>query len=422
MAFPAARLYVDFHACPGSELVKPAVHNCIKPDEPAVSLSHIGGVIVGEGSKNVRVNSLPAARAGDKAICTGVAQMDLIVTGASNVLINGRLAAVLGSRTFHGGTVTGPCSGNVNMGSKMAGASFGDPANGTEACRKAAKMRKKYKESVSGVPIPEEQRDCSQASEMNCGQESVRQLCIQKCLQNPSSAKACQAESTSEGDWYKKYMYEEKDAHNQANKDANEQIRQRNDQKWNGQVLAATSVSTSKTSGSEFDPKSSSWQEHQGQTLYLWPTAKVSVVNSPTTVYIEPLDSEVTNPDEDAKNGRVGSYPETQADMLKNSCGVNATLGENSTQSIAGDLANGKTVIAGVDSDKINGGDPSDKAHAVTVTGMQFDDKGNLVKVTVNDTGNPNGANVCGREFTGPGLQDFKDALYRERGRQTVVA
>lgn len=53
-------------------------------------------------------------------------------------------------------------------------------------------------------------------------------------------------------------------------------------------------------------------------------------------------------------------------------------------------------------------------------TAMQFDDNGNLVKVTLNDTGNPNGTNVCGREMKGTDLDNFNKSL--APGTQTNVA
>lgn len=412
MGFPAARL-ADPHTCPMVNTVSPAKKGGIcEADTPAVTAAHVGGPIVGDGSPDVNVNGKKAARAGDNASCQQAPVLDLIVTGASDVFINGRLAAVQGSKTFHGGQIVAPCSLDVNMGSAMAGASFGDPEAATKACKEASEKRKKYKDTdFYGNPIPDDKRDRSQGKDMNCGQESIRQLCIQKCRQSgQSTSPSCQACSMSEDDWYEKYMKDEQAEHNKVNEEYRKKVRERNDKKWNEQVLQAGCASTERLKG-QFDPKGQSWESYQGQTLYLWSGDKISVNNPPKAIItIEKLPSEIKDPPKDAKDGQIGSYPETRQDMLKKACGIDSKLGTNDTQSIASDVANGKTVIATVDVGTLNGNAPQGN-HAVTVTQMQFDQNGNLVKVTLNDTGNPAGNNVCGREMTGPGLQNFQRAL-----------
>jgi uncharacterized Zn-binding protein involved in type VI secretion len=47
---------------------------------------------------------MPAARVGDKAVCTG--PMDTIASGSSSVLIGGKQAARMGDSTAHGGVIT----------------------------------------------------------------------------------------------------------------------------------------------------------------------------------------------------------------------------------------------------------------------------------------------------------------------------
>ena len=86
MAKPAAR-QGDMHTCPAHEERRP----------------HKGGPII-EGSPDVLIEGMPAARVGDKAQCE-VGGPDTIVEGAAMVLINGKPAAILGSKTAHGGEV-----------------------------------------------------------------------------------------------------------------------------------------------------------------------------------------------------------------------------------------------------------------------------------------------------------------------------
>lgn len=63
---------------------------------------HVGGPVV-QGSPNVFIGSLPAARVGDKLVCVG--PPDTIAQGSSSVLINGKPAARLGDSTAHGGKI-----------------------------------------------------------------------------------------------------------------------------------------------------------------------------------------------------------------------------------------------------------------------------------------------------------------------------
>lgn len=83
---PAARI-TDMHTCPMVTGTVP----------------HVGGPILPAGEPTVLIGGMPAARAGDKAICTG--PPDTIAAGSSSVLIGGKPAARLGDATAHGGVI-----------------------------------------------------------------------------------------------------------------------------------------------------------------------------------------------------------------------------------------------------------------------------------------------------------------------------
>lgn len=85
----------DFHSCP-----------LVTAGAPAIP--HVGGPIAGPGSATVLVGGLPAARAGDTAVCAG--PPDVITNGSGTVLIEGRPAARVGDVTAHGGTIVTGCA------------------------------------------------------------------------------------------------------------------------------------------------------------------------------------------------------------------------------------------------------------------------------------------------------------------------
>jgi uncharacterized Zn-binding protein involved in type VI secretion len=99
MSKPAARVG-DHHKCPIVEGLKP----------------HVGGPIL-EGSPNVFIGGLPAARVGDRLGCIGAT--DTISDGEPTVRVNGRPAARQGDETAHGGVIIGGC-GNVRIGTGRA--------------------------------------------------------------------------------------------------------------------------------------------------------------------------------------------------------------------------------------------------------------------------------------------------------------
>ena len=76
------------------------MHVCPKVEPGPVP--HVGGPIV-QGSPNVSIGGLPAARKGDKVVCVG--PPDTINSGSSGVFINGKPAARMGDSTEHGGKI-----------------------------------------------------------------------------------------------------------------------------------------------------------------------------------------------------------------------------------------------------------------------------------------------------------------------------
>lgn len=107
MSKPAARI-TDMHVCPK---VNPG------------PVPHVGGPVA-QGSTDVFIGGLPAARVGDKAICVG--PPDSVSGGSSTVLINGKQAARMGDRTAHGGILIIGCPtvliGDSGGGGQSAGA------------------------------------------------------------------------------------------------------------------------------------------------------------------------------------------------------------------------------------------------------------------------------------------------------------
>ncbi len=67
------------------------------------TVPHSGGPVGPQGSLNVNIGNVPAARVGDSLICNG--PPDQILVGSSTVLINGQPAARMGDQTTHGGSI-----------------------------------------------------------------------------------------------------------------------------------------------------------------------------------------------------------------------------------------------------------------------------------------------------------------------------
>ena len=85
MGKPAATIS-HFHVCP----------------KTTGQVPHVGGPVI-QGSPNVTIGGLPAARVGDTLICVG--PPDKIKKGSSSVFINGKEAARMGDSTNHGGVI-----------------------------------------------------------------------------------------------------------------------------------------------------------------------------------------------------------------------------------------------------------------------------------------------------------------------------
>ncbi|GAB4049526.1 PAAR domain-containing protein [Spirosoma foliorum] len=83
---PAARL-TDLHTCPMVTALVP----------------HVGGPVIGPGCPTVLIGNMPAARAGDSAVCVG--PPDTIIKGSATVMIGGAPAARMGDTTAHGGAI-----------------------------------------------------------------------------------------------------------------------------------------------------------------------------------------------------------------------------------------------------------------------------------------------------------------------------
>lgn len=76
------------------------------------------------------------------------------------------------------------------------------------------------------------------------------------------------------------------------------------------------------------------------------------------------------------------------------SSGVSSTVQTNAVANMGEALAQGQGVIANLDAAQLWGGTtPPGSLHAVTVTGVEYDDAGNVKKVIINDTGTGN----CGQ-------------------------
>jgi uncharacterized Zn-binding protein involved in type VI secretion len=94
----------------------------IAQERPATPPAGAPGVVT-EGSGNVSIGGLPAARKADRTDADGA-----IVEGSSNVFINGKPAATMGDRTGCGGVTVGG-GGGVFINGKPA-ARAGDLTTG----------------------------------------------------------------------------------------------------------------------------------------------------------------------------------------------------------------------------------------------------------------------------------------------------
>ncbi|MFO0546982.1 MAG: PAAR domain-containing protein [Polyangiaceae bacterium] len=409
----------DIQDCKAANPQPPVVekHCCSKDTTtPTPPIQHVGGPLTSKGSTNVKVNNLPAARTGDIGTCTPVSEPNLIVTGAATVKINGQLGARLTSILVHKPTATVVSKGspNVQYGGATGGASFGDPrasAAATEACKKAAR------EGRGG-------EGNAQSKDMNCGMESVRQLCLQKCVEKklPADDPACKCGNMSQDAWYHHYFEKHKDAHNEIAQQDYEKKKKEydeaveyNEKTWK-KIQDYDQIYGSKTLPKEGgdDPKGKTWRFAEGQNVWCFGKGKSL---SDDKYYIKRVPPKpmppITDPAAQEKTGDVGSFTKTRGEMLKE-CGYEPAEGHNSTSGIGHDLANGNAVLAVVDVGQLPGGGQSG-AHTITVTRMEYDEKGNLKQVVINDTSRPG---KCGQPLTGA---EFEKALLPNAGATNVV-
>jgi len=390
MPNPAAR-QSDLHVCNISDLVSPAVKGaCWKPDIPAVFVPHVGGPILG-GSPDVFIDKLPAARCGDKTLCIPVSRHDLIVTGPAEIKINGVLAAMVTSVSWHTNTIT-TGSPSVNYGGAMAGATFGDAKASTAACKKAAESRENGQK---------------QGKPNNCGQETVRQLCLQRCLKEGPASKACAACNYDEDQWYQRYLEDDeiKQGHKESSKERLEKIRHANDERW--RKIKDASPIWQKGGTVKASELPATWEAHQGQNFKLG--------HERTSVTIQPLPPDIDDPAQ-ATSGKVASYDNTRATMLKKWCGIDdARPGAADLFSVADDVATGNDVAATVEVNTLYDEPDASGYHVVTVSQMEFDQDGKLKSVTLNDTSAKDG---CGKRFSGSA---FQKALAKGGGTTNVV-
>lgn len=135
MGMPAARL-TDMHVCPMVTGLVP----------------HVGGPIIGPCALNVLIGSSLAARISDLAVCVG--PPDMIVQGSATVLINSLPAARIGDKTVHGGVIVmgwptvliGDASSAGNM-----SVSGGPGAGGSAAIVDMAAKAKAIEERLDGA-------------------------------------------------------------------------------------------------------------------------------------------------------------------------------------------------------------------------------------------------------------------------------
>ncbi len=115
---PAARI-TDMHVCPK---VEPG------------PVPHVGGPVLPTGEPTVLIGFMPAARKGDKLLCTG--PPDTIQGGEPSVLIGYQDAARLGDDTAHGGVIVAGCP-TVIIGSSAQGVALSTDKPFCEVCEKA---------------------------------------------------------------------------------------------------------------------------------------------------------------------------------------------------------------------------------------------------------------------------------------------
>lgn len=435
----AARVDEDRHTCPLSTYVRGEEPCC--GDAPVVEKKHVGGPLREHGAPKIKTNNKPAAKTGVSGPCEGVAPVsNTIVTGSSTVKMHNQLAVREGDLGAHAGSKVSSGSTNVKIGGAMAGATLGPPGApealaATKACQEAAEKGRGGKGAAQGKA-------------MNCGMESVRQLCLQKCMQDGQKGPACKYGHMNQDEMYDDYLKNRRDEHNQialknagcssveeykkkqaAQKEAYDKIVAENEAAWkiveeHGWVYPHEYASLS--AQMNVKEKGLKWQGNQGQTIWCFhhkadknSYSDVPSEKSETKVYIKPLPEEPMPPilgEESDKEGVIGSYSSTRESMLKE-CGIETEQGNNQPSDIAGDLSDGP-VLAVVDVGALPPPEGVKKvtsgAHTVTVTQMTYNEKGELVSVVMNDTSSPD---RCGYKVDGA---VFENSLIKQAPTNTT--
>lgn len=107
-----------------------------------------------------------------------------------------------------------------------------------------------------------------------------------------------------------------------------------------------------------------------------------------------------------------GTLPENQAALLQNN-GIGASTMNVNALDLQTALANGQGAIVQLDAAVIwGGGQPAESWHAVQLTGITYDDNGEIVSYTINDSG----TGECAKEYD---KKTFEDALKAYRWNET---
>jgi len=77
----------------------------VTPATPPIP--HVGGPITGPGCPQVLIGGMPAAVAGDMAVCVG--PPSAFAMGSVKTLIGGRPALRMGDTSVHGGVIVSGC-------------------------------------------------------------------------------------------------------------------------------------------------------------------------------------------------------------------------------------------------------------------------------------------------------------------------
>ncbi|MBI4704071.1 MAG: PAAR domain-containing protein [Deltaproteobacteria bacterium] len=130
---PAAARISDMHVCPK---VEPG------------PVPHVGGPILPAGEPTVLIGAMPAARAGDPALCVG--PPDGVAQGEPTVLIGGRKAARVGDKTEHGGAIIAGCPTVLIGSSAQADVLRAAARRGSPFCEKCVKERRQRARRSAG--------------------------------------------------------------------------------------------------------------------------------------------------------------------------------------------------------------------------------------------------------------------------------